>query len=415
MRILIVSQYFHPEPFRINDAARWLVQQGHQVSVLTGQPNYPSGKHYPGHGWLRPVRSTFGQVTIHRVPILPRGRGGAVSLAMNYLSFVVSASLLGPFLARGRFDAIICFVLSPVTAALPAILLRGIKERPLALWVQDLWPESVSAAGGLRSRPALAALHRLVDFIYGRAEVFWVPSRAFAPAITRYGIPQSRIVYLPNSAEDFYNSPTASQSRNAPAETFSIAYAGNMGEAQGLELVLEAAAQIPPSHRIHWILIGDGRRREWLVEQVKIRNLGQVSIRDRLPPERMPEVLAEADALLVSLRDDPLFALTVPSKLQSSLASGKPILAVLAGAGASIVEEAGAGLVVTPGNSAALAQAAICLAGLPIERRREMGAAGREYYLKHFDRELVYGRLEEELKRLCARGRRQGREQPDQG
>jgi glycosyltransferase involved in cell wall biosynthesis len=188
-----------------------------------------------------------------------------------------------------------------------------------------------------------------------------------------------------------------------------------MGEAQGLELVLEAAAQIPPSHRIHWILIGDGRRREWLVEQVKIRNLGQVSIRDRLPPERMPEVLAEADALLVSLRDDPLFALTVPSKLQSSLASGKPILAVLAGAGASIVEEAGAGLVVTPGNSAALAQAAICLAGLPIERRREMGAAGREYYLKHFDRELVYGRLEEELKRLCARGRRQGREQPDQG
>jgi len=404
LRILVVSQHFHPEPFRITDLARWLAERGHEVAVLTGWPNYPSGRLYPGYGWMKPRRDRLGQVAIHRVPVIPRGRGGALGLAANYLSFLFSACLLGPAMGLGKPDTILCFLPSPVTAAVPAVLLRKLKRAPLALWVQDLWPESVVAVGMLRSPLALKILDRLVGFIYRRAEAIWISSPAFAPAIARYGIPTGHIVYVPNSAESFYLTPSASETSNRRhVGGFQIVYAGNMGEAQGLEFVLDAIAQIPVSQQIRWIFIGAGRRRSWLMAEVARRKLGQVSIGEPLAPENIPEQLGGADALLVTLRPDPLFALGIPSKLQSALASAKPILATLAGAGAAVVHEAAAGIVVPPGDAAGLARAAMELAALPAERRREMGKAGRAYYLAHFDRELVYRRIEGELEDLHRR------------
>jgi colanic acid biosynthesis glycosyl transferase WcaI len=405
VRIVIVSQHFHPEPFRITDLATWLSERGHEVRVLTGQPNYPSGRLYPGYGWIRPVRENLGSVAIHRVPIIPRGRGGALGLGLNFLSFLFTGSLLAPAMRLGAPEAILCFLPSPVTAAIPAILLRQLKRAPLALWVQDLWPESVSAVGMLRSGHLLKAIDQLVNFIYRRADAIWISSPAFEPAVSRYGVPCSRIVYVPNTTEDFYRVPAADGVPGRRRDGFSIVYAGNMGEAQGFDVVLDAVARIPASHQIQWTFVGDGRRRSWLIEQVARRKLAQVSICDRVPPERIPELLADSDSLLVTLRPHPVFALSIPSKLQSALASAKPVLAVLAGAGAAIVEQAGAGIVVSPGDAAGLAQAALDLAALPATRRREMGDSGRAYYLSQFDRERVYRRIEEELQGLCRRGK----------
>lgn len=401
MRILIVSQYFHPEPLRITDAARWLVERGHEVTVLTGQPNYPAGRFYEGYGFFLPGRETIAGMTVLRVPICPRRDGGAMGLALNYASFLASASLLGLLRIRGRYDAMLCFLPSPVTSAIPAVLLRASKGVPLMLWVQDLWPESVVDAGRVRSRLVLRTLDTLVGFIYRHADLVGIQSRAFLDGVARYGIPEERITYLPNTAESFYRAEEEAPGGTVPPQPFTILYAGNIGEAQGLDAVLDAVERIPAEAGISWRFLGDGRRRSWLAAEIARRGLTTVELEDRIPAEEMPARLARADALLVSLRGTALFAATIPSKLQSMLASGRPVLAVLDGEGARIVREARAGVVAPPGDVDALARRAVELAEMDREARSAMGRAGRAYYLEHFDREVVYSELERRLVELA--------------
>ncbi len=405
MRILIVSQYYTPEPFRIADLARWLATRSHRISVLTGQPNYPNGRFYPGYGPIRPLRETLDGIDVHRVPLVPRGEAGIVGLAANYLSFALTGSCLGPLLLRDRFDAVLCYLVSPVTAALPGIVLSRVRHAGLALWVQDLWPESVASAGKMDSPALMRRLDRLVGFIYRSADAIWIPSRAFAPAVLRYGIPPERLAYVPNTTEAFYQ-PGDSPRPPGPVAKFSILYAGNFGEAQDFDTLLEAVALTPESAGIEWIFVGDGRRRSWVSSEVARRGLRHARILDRVPPEQMPALIAAADAMLVPLRRAFVFALTIPSKLQSALASGRPVLAVLEGEGARMVAECGAGIVVPPGDGTALARAALRLATAAPEERQRMGAAGRRYYEQHFERERVYATVERELRAIAQRSAR---------
>ena len=406
MRILIVSQYFRPEPLRITDAAHWLVEKGHEVTVLTGQPNYPSGRLYKGYGLFRPGRECVDGMDVFRVPIWPRGKGCPAGLALNYASFMASASLLGFLRVRGGYDVMLGFLPSPATSAVPAVLLRACKGIPLMLWVQDLWPESVADAGRVRSPLVLGALDRLVGFIYRHADLVAIQSRAFREGVARYGIPQDRIVYLPNTAEAFYGARAGRDSggEGRSARPFTILYAGNIGEAQGLETVLSAIELIPPDAGISWRFLGDGRRRGWLAAEVARRGLTSVELEDRVPAEEMPVRLARADALLVTLRGTALFAATIPSKLQSVLASGRPVLAALDGEGARIVRESGSGVVAPPGNADALARCALELASMDRATLRAIGQAGRAYHLANFDRDIVYADLIRHLARLARRG-----------
>ena len=403
MRILIVSQYYQPEPFRIGDLARWLAERGHEVSVLTGRPNYPAGRLYPDYGPIRPVREVIDGVPVHRVPLVPRGNGGALALAVNYLSFAVSGCCLGPLLLRGRFDAVLCYLVSPITAAFPGIMLGRLKRAALALWVQDLWPESVASAGKVDSPTLMRCLDRMVGFIYRRADAIWIPSQAFAPAVLRYGIAPSRLAHIPNTTEAFY------QADDPPppgrAGKLSILYAGNFGEAQGFETVLDAVERTPESSGVEWVFVGDGRRRAWLAAEIERRGLRQARLLDRVLPERMPALIGAADALLVPLRRAPVFALTIPSKLQSALASARPVLAVLEGEGARLVEVSGAGIVAPPGDATALAQAALRLAAMTPQERRRMGKAGRQYHDRHFARDLVYASIERHLGSIARQAR----------
>ncbi len=237
---------------------------------------------------------------------------------------------------------------SPITVALPGILLGRIKRAPVLLWVQDLWPESLAATGAVHSDRFLRTVSWLVRFIYHGCDRILVQSRGFVPRVLALGVPAEKVVYFPNWAESVYRyvevEASAPERRELPAG-FCILFAGNIGSAQSFETIVDAATRLHECREIHWVVVGDGHRRAWLEERVRALGLErQLHVLGPRPVEAMPRYFSLADALLVSLRRDPAFALTVPTKLQSYLACGRPVLAALDGEGARIVEEAQAGL-----------------------------------------------------------------------
>lgn len=389
MKLLIVSQYFYPESFIINDVARTLVEQGHAVTVLTGKPNYPDGRIFAGYraGGIQRERTSEG-VEVIRVPLWPRGRGGARNLVLNYLSFVVSGLVLFPWLLRGRsFDAALVFAPSPLTQAIPAILLKWIKRMPLSIWVQDLWPESLAATGFVRNRPLLRAVGWMVRGIYAQADLLLLQSRAFTEAVRKYA-PVDKLVYFPNLID---TRPT-NASKPLPADlaplfddAFTVVFTGNIGTAQAMETVAAAAALLKGEDAVRLIVIGSGSRLAWLNEQKAERGLENLHLPGRFAPDVMPAVFSRASALLVSLRDEAIFAQTVPSKVQAYLAAGRPIIAALSGEGARIIAEAGAGEACAPEDPHALAELIRRFSRLPAARRDAMGTAGRAYFDHHFE------------------------------
>jgi colanic acid biosynthesis glycosyl transferase WcaI len=398
VRILVVTQYFWPESFRVNDLATALTERGHLVTVLTGVPNYPSGQFFAGYGLFAPTRQKFGQVDVLRVPLVSRGKNRGLRLILNYLSFAFIASLLGPLRCRGKFDAIIVFGPSPVTVALPAIMIRRLKRTPVLFWVQDLWPESLSATGAVTSRWALRLVEKLVAFIYRRCDRILVQSQGFIARIAALGADSNRIRYFPNWAESLYQpvqtEPDSPEAREMPAG-FRIMFAGNLGTAQSFETILAASQALKDHRDIHWVILGDGHVKDWIEREVAARGLGdQVRLLGQRPMQQMPRYFSLADALLVTLRRDPIFALTVPSKVQSYLACGKPIIAALDGEGAAVVRNSGAGLVCAAEDAVGLAEKILILYGLSPQQRQAMGTKGREYYEATFERGRLLDQLE---------------------
>lgn len=398
MRILIVTQYFWPENFRVNDLAQELVARGHRVTVLTGMPNYPSGRLFPGYGWLRPARQTHDGVEIVRIPLVPRGNAGAVRLALNYVSFAVLAAVLGPWRVRGAVDAIFVHEPSPVTVGIPAIAMKRARGAPILFWVLDLWPESVVATGAVRFQPALAMLGALTRWIYRRCDIVLAQSRGFVSSLTRQGVAEDKLRYFPSWAEPLYvplsrEAPPAPGSPDFP-EGFRVMFAGNIGAAQDFPTILAAAEQLR-DEPIHWLIVGDGRMARWVRDQVEARGLGaRVHLYGQHPQQAMPAFFARADALLVSLRREPIFALTIPAKIQSYLACGRPIVAALDGEGARIVEESGAGIACPAEDPSALAAAVRTLAGLPPDDLARMGRRALDYSRENFSRDALITRLE---------------------
>ncbi len=396
MKLLVVSQYFWPENFRINDLVADMVGRGHEVTVLTGQPNYPSGRFFPGYGWVRPHTESYQGARVIRVPLVPRGGAGAIRLALNYLSFAVFGALGAWLRLRGKFDAIFVFEVSPITVGIPAIVASRRFNAPILFWVLDLWPESLTAAGGVRSHGVLRAVDRLVKWIYRNCARVLVQSRAFVPEIARHGVPDSNILYFPSWGESLFQPLQQADSNLLPLlpEGFKVLFAGNIGEAQDLPAVLKAAELLRDRTDIHWLIVGEGRMAAWAKEEALRRGLSRVHFLGRHPLESMPHFYAAADALLLPLKREPIFALTIPGKLQSYLACARPILAMLDGEGARIVQESGAGLACPAGDAEGLASQVLKLAVMPDAERRAMGQNGRQYYETNFDRTRLFDQLE---------------------
>ena len=400
LRILIISQYFWPENMRINDMATSFIDRGHEVTVLTGKPNYPEGRVFSDYKEAPNKYSSYRGASVVRVPMLARGKS-SVTLISNYISFFISASIIGLYKLRGeKYDAIFVYAVSPIMAAIPAIILGRKKRAPVFVWVLDLWPETLRAVGVLSDRRLLALVGKLVSWIYNRADYLLLQSKSFSDSVKEYctrPISEERLVYFPSWAEDNFSNETAESSDlivHSP-DYFTIVFAGNIGDAQNFPVVLDAITLLKSELPIRWVIVGDGRASAWLYEQVQVRGLSEnIILLGRHPLEKMPPLFSAADALFLSLKTNDVFEKTIPGKVQAYLASGKPIIAMIDGEAARVISESGAGMTCDSGDAASLARIVRKMASLSATERIEMGRSGQKYYAEHYAKDMLFDRLE---------------------
>jgi colanic acid biosynthesis glycosyl transferase WcaI len=408
VRVLVVTQYFWPETFRINELVQMLVSRGHTVTVLTGIPNYPSGEVFAEYSKDPHRFSDFEGVEVIRVPMVSRGHR-RIQLALNYVTFAVSGSIVGPWRLRKReFDVIFAYEPSPITVGIPAAVLRSRKKIPSLLWILDLWPETPVALGMLPARPFVSAVEWMVRKIYAHTDVLLVQSPGFVAAVRRYAPPPRRVEYFPSWADAVFDGALPKPAPEVPimAGSFDVVFAGNIGEAQDFGTIVAAAELLRDRENIRFVIVGDGRQSAWLANEVATRKLAStVLLVGRHPVDRMPEFFAHAAALLVPLRADEVFAMTIPAKVQAYMASGRPIIAVLDGEGAEAVRRWECGVVVRPGDADGLAKAILELADAPSDVRDLMGENGRRGATIEFNREVLVDRLETWIDELVSGSR----------
>ena len=396
MKILIVSQYFWPENFRINDLALGLKERGNEVSVLTGKPNYPKGSFYEGYSFFNKKEELWNGIRVFRSSLIPRGNGSGVKLMINYLSFAFFASLKA-FFHKEKYDLVFVYEPSPITVGIPAFIFAKINKIPMYFWVQDLWPESVSSAGQINNKYVLGLLNRLTKWIYKNSEKVLIQSEGFRAYILDQKVPNEKIIYYPNSVESFFKvvDSTSDVLRILPQVPFLIMFAGNIGESQDFENILEAAKIINlKTNDIHFVILGDGRKKEYVLEKVKENNLQEnFHLLGTFPVEQMPYFFTCADVLLVSLKKSKIFSLTIPSKVQSYLACAKPLIGALDGEGASVINNSKSGLVAPAGDSIKLADKIFELYNMTDAERIKLGNNGRKYFEDNFEREILLSKL----------------------
>jgi glycosyltransferase involved in cell wall biosynthesis len=400
LKILILSQYFWPENFRINEVASALKELGHDTEVLTSKPNYPEGKIFFGYRAWGFHKEFWKGVAIYRLPILARGNKSAVNLALNYLSFILSCFFFAPLiLRRKKYDVIFVYGVSPIFQAIPASFLGWLKGVPVILWVQDLWPESAKATGYIKSSWILEALEKLVRFSYSHTNLILVQSRAFIGPVSKLA-PNVPVSYYPNSVDkDFYSPKKLTTLYIKSIKSgFIVLFAGNVGEAQSMGTIVEAAERLMPYKKIKIIIIGGGSKIDWVRKEIEKKSLTNVFLEGRYPVEEMPALMRQASVLLVSLTNWPIFSLTVPNKIQAYLAVGRPIIASLNGEGSRIIREAKAGISVAAEDSIALADAILRMYKMNDDERLHLGENGRAYFKANFDEDTLINDLIEHFK-----------------
>ena len=396
MRILLVTQYFFPENFKSNDIAFELVKRGHEVTVLTGLPNYPEGKIFDGYGFFKKRKENLNGVKVIRSLLIPRGKGGGVRLFLNYFSWAFFASLKAFCLSiNNKFDAIIVHEPSPITQGFPAIVIKKLQRIPVYFWVLDLWPESLTSAGGIKNKHILLFFTGVVQYIYNHSDKILISSKGFKESILAKGDYESKLIYFPNWAEDTISQGDSTYPIPKMPDGFKIIFAGNFGVSQDMESIMNTALELKDDTHIKFILIGDGRSKSFVKNFIVENNLQQtVFLLGKFPIEAMNAFFTHADGLLVSLKDEMIFNLTVPAKVQAYMSSSKPILGMMNGEGALLIEEAGCGYSASAGNHKELAEIIVSLYNLSEEDRNLLGKSGFEFYEKNFKLDNCIDKLE---------------------
>ena len=397
MRILVVSQYFWPEEFRINDICKGLVEEGHEVDVLTAIPNYPKGEFFEGFSIFKRGDKKYDGINVRRCFCIPRGKNSKVKLILNYISFAVSSIFHIPFLLKNKYDKVLVYQLSPITMAIPAIIIKKIKKIPMDMYILDLWPESLLSTDNIGSQKIKDIMFNICKRIYRCADRLYITSKGFKEKLVSYGINEKDIVYLPQWAENFYkntNIEIDEDLENLTKDKFNILFAGNVGKAQSVDTIINAANECRENKDIQWIIVGDGS--EKTVSEEKVKSLGlteNVVFLGRKPVEDMPKYYNASDALLVTLGDDELFKITVPAKVQSYMASGKPVLGAISGEGKSLIEESNCGLVCEAEDYKTLSDMAIKMSEMSVDDRNKLGMNGLNYFNDNFDRKILLRKI----------------------
>ena len=397
MRVLVLSQYYPPEPDpKIHALGRDLQTRGHRVRVITGYPNYPQGRIYPGWRQRPWQRTSLDGLDVVRLPLYPDHSRSAVRRSLNYLSFAASASVLGPFLS-GPADAMWVYS-APLTIGIPAWWTGAWRGIPFVFNIHDMWPETVAATGILNEGRIVRLLERLGRFIYRTAAEVTVVSPGFRRLLIAKGVPEDKVHFIANWADEEIYHPVPRDeglaARHGLAGRFNVVYGGNIGAAQALETLLEAAARLRDLPSVQFVLIGEGVEEKRLRARASALGLDNVRFIGWQPEALMPAFFALADVVVMHLRREPLFEITVPGKAYAYLACGRPILCAVAGDTADIVRDAGAGVTCPPEDPAALARAVRALRAMPEPERRAMGESGHRAHLAKYSRAALVGRHE---------------------
>ena len=393
MKILIISQVFWPENFKINELCTELIHHGHEVTVITGKPNYPYGKFYKGFGLFSKIKSNYNGSVVYRLPIIPRGNGTGFGLSLNYLSFAFIGSLFSFFHFK-KYDFSLVFAVSPITTALPAIVHKAVYGTKYYLWVLDLWPEGVEVTGKLKSQFLRKTLYSLVRFIYKKADCIYMSSRYMKESILdKFDDKEvSLLKYMPNWAEDSFipNKIDQSKYKSLMPEGFKIMFAGNIGSGQDISSIIKAAQIFKRHGGIKIIFLGDGSEKEILLKKIKEFKLEEtVYYLGSYPIEEMADFYCHADMMLLTLRDELIYSYIVPGKLQGYLASKKPVAAMINGEAADIIKRSKCGIVVNAEDYKTFAEEIIRISIMPVTYLDEMKKNGFLYYQETFSKKIV--------------------------
>lgn len=395
--ILVISQYFYPEQFRINDICTEWVKRGYQVTVVTGIPNYPQGKFYDGYGYFKKRKETYNGINIIRLPIIPRGHS-SVMMALNYLSFVISGFLWSKFTSI-KADKVFIYEVSPMTQALPGIWYAKRNAISSILYVMDLWPENIEYVGGIKNKKVLGFIGNVVDYIYRNVDLILTSSHSFIGAIKKRGVERD-VEFWPQYAEEWYM-PIKREKLNVVTDIpndgiFNIVFAGNIGVAQGLGILPHTARILGERGiKVRFNIIGEGRFKETLLDLVRNENVEEYfNFIPKRPAKEIPEYIAACDAALLPLSASKIFKMTLPAKLQTYFACGIPTLVSADGESQLIVNEAEAGFVADAGDSIGLADIIekICL--IPKPELTLMGKNARQYYEKHYEKQTLLDQID---------------------
>ena len=403
MNILLVTQYFFPENTRANELAESLSNKGHNVTVLTGLPNYPGGDFFKGFSFFKfKKKSNYKSLKIIRCRMTPRKSGSSFFLFLNYLSFMIFASLKVLFLKKKKFHVSLVFAVSPITVAIPALVLKLIKKTPVAIWVQDLWPESVVESKKFNSKIGYIILEKLVKFIYVKSNSILVSSNGMINSINKRGINLNKIVFLPQWAEDvFENWIIIKKNGISMPNGLNITFAGNIGGAQDIPSILKASELLRENKNINFNFIGRGSVYNWLKEEILKRGLSDtVHTFGSFSLKYMPYFFEKSDALLVTLKKSHIWSITIPGKIQPYLLSGKPILTMLDGEGSKLINDAKAGLTAKSGDYIALSKNILKIESFCIEKRDQMGKNAKYFYKENFIKRKTLLKLENILKNI---------------
>jgi glycosyltransferase involved in cell wall biosynthesis len=393
MKILVITQHFFPEQFRVNDVVSELVARGNEVTVITNIPNYPTSKRFPEYGFFHKRRETVFGARVIRTPQTKRDSGSGTAIAFNYLTSFASVSWRTFFNCfTHRYDAVLVHETSPVTIGLPGVIAKRVlhwfhprKNIPFYFWVLDLWPESLKAASSVRNPHILGFFASITRHIYRNSTKILISSRGFRESIVRMGNFADKLVYFPNWADKDTKLNVDYKLPEMP-DGFIVMFAGNIGEAQDFEHVMEAAKLLKDRKNIHFVFVGDGRKRAWVEQKRTSQGLEDtVHLLGYHPMSSMPLFFQKADVMLVCLNDSEIFSLTAPAKFQTYMNAGKPIIAMLNGEGQKIIDEAECGLHVPAGDSKALAEAIVNMSLMPSGKLLEWGSNGKKYCDEHFN------------------------------
>lgn len=392
--ILVVSQYFYPETFRINDMCQEWVRRGYKVTVVTGIPNYPMGKTYKGYGLTKKRHEFWNGVEIYRLPLIPRG-SSAIGMLLNYLSFMISGMIAGKLQRRIKADCVFSFEVSPMTQVRVGISFARRLKVPHYLYVQDLWPENVITVTGITNKLIIRPIDRMVDCIYKRTDEIFATSPSFVDAICNRKVPVDRrkVHYWPQYAENYYR-PLEKELAKQEAvkygipndDRFKIVFTGNIGTAQGLH-ILPKTAELLRDRNIIFVMVGDGRYLEGFNAEVAMRNVEDMFVMiPRQKPEVIPMLLSACDVAFLSFAEDDLWTKTIPAKLQSYMACGMPIIAAAKGETKRVIDEAQCGICCMIGDATELS---IEIEKMRISDLELMKKKSREYFSLHFEKKVL--------------------------